>query len=294
MTFVATASGAVAARCDDPVRRRRPGHRPDRPGRRRRARRRPHPRGRRRRLRRPPVRLRRAAGVRRPGGRAHAGRRRALRRRLATAAGRWATSPTSPRSRSSRRRTSRPAEGGAVSAKDPALVQRAREFHNIGLVRDPDRLRGPRPGRLAPGGARVRPELPAHRPRVRPGPEPARAGCRRSPRRRAEIKARYDDALAGVDGVRTPSATARRRPGLAPVPGADPGRPATRGVRADAGVRHRGAGQLPPGVLASRSTRTSATAAACARTPRRSTSRSCRCRCSRPSPTTRSTSSSTP
>lgn len=31
-------------------------------------------------------------------------------------------------------------EGGAILAKNPSLAQRAREFHNIGLVRDPERF----------------------------------------------------------------------------------------------------------------------------------------------------------
>ncbi len=104
------------------------------------------------------------------------------------------------------------AEGGAVSAKDPALVQRAREFHNIGLVRDPDRLR------VRDQGAWHQ-EVHAFGLNYRLTDLGCALGLsqlRRLPafaRRRTEIKARYDDALAGVDGVRTPP----QRPGADPV-----------------------------------------------------------------------------
>ena len=104
------------------------------------------------------------------------------------------------------------AEGGAVSAKDPALVQRAREFHNIGLVRDPDRLR------VRDQGAWHQ-EVHAFGLNYRLTDVGCALGLsqlRRLPafaRRRAEIKARYDDALAAVDGVRTPP----QRPGADPV-----------------------------------------------------------------------------
>ena len=104
------------------------------------------------------------------------------------------------------------AEGGAVSAKDPALVQRAREFHNIGLVRDPDRLR------VRDQGAWHQ-EVHAFGLNYRLTDLGCALGLsqlRRLPafaRRRTEIKARYDDALAAVDGVRTPP----QRPGADPV-----------------------------------------------------------------------------
>jgi dTDP-4-amino-4,6-dideoxygalactose transaminase len=95
------------------------------------------------------------------------------------------------------------AEGGAVVAKDPALALRAREFHNIGLVRDPSRFhltdQGPWHQEVHAFGLNYR---------------LTDVGCalgisqlRRLPefaRRRAEIKARYDVALAAVDGLRTP------------------------------------------------------------------------------------------
>ena len=104
------------------------------------------------------------------------------------------------------------AEGGAVSAKDPALVQRAREFHNIGLVRDPDRLRVRDQGawhqEVHAFGLNYRlTDLGCALGLSQLGRLPAFA------RRRTEIKARYDDALAGVDGVRTPP----QRPGTDPV-----------------------------------------------------------------------------
>ena len=121
-----------------------------------------------RRLRRPPGGLRRAPRGRRPGRRARPRRRRALGRR--------------------RRYTGRPVgsladvttfsffptknlttgEGGAVATRDPGSADRAHEFHFIGLVRDRDRLRYPDEGALAPGGPRVRPQLPAARRALRP------------------------------------------------------------------------------------------------------------------------------
>jgi dTDP-4-amino-4,6-dideoxygalactose transaminase len=104
------------------------------------------------------------------------------------------------------------AEGGAVTAKDPAVVQRAREFHNIGLVRDPSRFRIPDPGpwhqevhafglnyRLTDVGCAL-----------------GLSQLRRLPefsRRRAEIKERYDAALAEVAGL----ATLPQQPGATPV-----------------------------------------------------------------------------
>lgn len=95
------------------------------------------------------------------------------------------------------------AEGGAVTAKDPAVVRRAREFHNIGLVRDPDRFQlrdqGPWHQEVHAFGLNYR---------------LADVGCalglsqlRRLAefaRRRAEIKARYDAAFAGVTGLGAP------------------------------------------------------------------------------------------
>ena len=110
------------------------------------------------------------------------------------------------------------AEGGAVSAKDPALVQRAREFHNIGLVRDPDRLR------VRDQGAWHQ-EVHAFGLNYRLTDLGCALGLsqlRRLPafaRRRTEIKARYDDALAGVDGVRPPPQRPGTDPGWHQFPG---------------------------------------------------------------------------
>jgi UDP-4-amino-4,6-dideoxy-N-acetyl-beta-L-altrosamine transaminase len=104
------------------------------------------------------------------------------------------------------------AEGGAVTAKDPALVQRGREFHNIGLVRDPSRFQ------LHDQGAWHQ-EVHAFGLNYRLTDVGCALGLsqlRRLPefaRRRAEIKARYDDALAGVAGLRTPP----QAPGAVPV-----------------------------------------------------------------------------
>lgn len=104
------------------------------------------------------------------------------------------------------------AEGGAVVAKDDAIAQRAHEFHVIGMVRDPDRFASPGEGawwyevhelglnyRLtdvacALGLSQLR-RLDAFK------------------RRRGEIVARYNAALADVDGVRLPV----QRDGVDPV-----------------------------------------------------------------------------
>ena len=141
-------------------------------------------------------------------------------------------------------------EGGAVVAKDPAIGQRAQEFHNIGLMRDPDRFEitdeGPWHQEVHEFGA----ELPAHRRR------PARSGCRQLKRlagfkkRRAEITARYNEALRGRRRGAHPVAARRRRPGLAPVPGADPRRPPPGDLRGHARGRHRRPGELHAGLLA--------------------------------------------
>lgn len=104
------------------------------------------------------------------------------------------------------------AEGGAVVAKDDAIAQQAHEFHVIGMVRDPDRFASPGEGawwyevhelglnyRLtdvacALGLSQLR-RLDAFK------------------RRRGEIVARYNAALADVDGVRLPV----QRDGVDPV-----------------------------------------------------------------------------
>lgn len=96
------------------------------------------------------------------------------------------------------------AEGGAVAVRDPGRLERARRFRSHGLVRDPDALRHPDEGgwhqevhelglnyRLpdvlcALGLSQLR-----------------RLGAFKE--RRARLVARYDKALAGVPGLRTPA-----------------------------------------------------------------------------------------
>lgn len=104
------------------------------------------------------------------------------------------------------------AEGGAVTAKDPALAMRAREFHNIGLVRDPSRFhlrdQGPWHQEVHAFGLNYR--------LTDVGCALGLSQLRRLPafsRRRGEIKARYDAALGDVAGVRTPP----QRPAAAPA-----------------------------------------------------------------------------
>lgn len=97
-------------------------------------------------------------------------------------------------------------EGGALVAKDPAIAQRAHEFHFIGLVRDPDRFRiegeGPWHQEVHEFGVNYRlTDLACAL---------GLAQLRRLSefkQRRASITAFYNDALSGVDGVRTPTQT---------------------------------------------------------------------------------------
>jgi dTDP-4-amino-4,6-dideoxygalactose transaminase len=96
------------------------------------------------------------------------------------------------------------AEGGAVVARDDAIAQRAHEFHFIGLVRDPDRFRitgeGPWHQEVHEFGLNYRLTDVACALGL--------AQLRRLEsfkRRRAEITARYNVALAGVDGLRIPA-----------------------------------------------------------------------------------------
>ncbi|MGK5739514.1 DegT/DnrJ/EryC1/StrS family aminotransferase [Micromonospora sp. URMC 103] len=94
-------------------------------------------------------------------------------------------------------------EGGAVAAPDPHLLGRARRFRNIGLVRDRDEQRWPDEGgwhqEVHEFGLNYR--LPDVLCAL------GRAQLRRLDAflaRRAELVARYDEALADLDGVRTP------------------------------------------------------------------------------------------
>jgi len=94
-------------------------------------------------------------------------------------------------------------EGGAVVCKDPSVGQRAHEFHFIGLVRDPDRFEltdeGPWHQEVHEYGVNYRlTDL---------GAALGLSQLSRLAhfkRRRAEITARYNEALHGVDGLRTP------------------------------------------------------------------------------------------
>ncbi|MEV1328643.1 aminotransferase class I/II-fold pyridoxal phosphate-dependent enzyme [Micromonospora costi] len=94
-------------------------------------------------------------------------------------------------------------EGGAVAAPDPGLLERARRFRNIGLVRDRAEQRWPDEGgwhqEVHEFGLNYR--LPDVLCAL------GRAQLRRLDAflaRRAELVARYDEALAGLDGVLTP------------------------------------------------------------------------------------------
>lgn len=94
-------------------------------------------------------------------------------------------------------------EGGALVAKDPQMAQRAYEFHNIGLVRDAARFQ-------VPGEGAWHQEVHEFGVNYRLTDIACALGLSQLSRldafkrRRAEITRRYDDALADVDGVRTP------------------------------------------------------------------------------------------
>ncbi|MER7246083.1 UDP-4-amino-4,6-dideoxy-N-acetyl-beta-L-altrosamine transaminase [Kribbella sp. NPDC000426] len=94
-------------------------------------------------------------------------------------------------------------EGGAVVSKDPAIAQRAHEFHFIGLVRDPARFEltdeGPWHQEVHEYGVNYRlTDLGAALGLSQ------LARLAEFKRRRTEITARYNEAFAGVDGLRTP------------------------------------------------------------------------------------------
>lgn len=95
-------------------------------------------------------------------------------------------------------------EGGAVVAVDETVARRAREFHNIGLVRDTRRLRnrdeGPWHQEVHQFGVNYRlPDV-----LCALGVSQLRR-LAQFKARRAEITSRYNAALAHVEGVRTPS-----------------------------------------------------------------------------------------
>jgi dTDP-4-amino-4,6-dideoxygalactose transaminase len=104
------------------------------------------------------------------------------------------------------------AEGGAVAAADPALLERARRFRTIGLVRERGELRYPGEGgwhqEVHEFGLNYR--LPDVLCAL------GRSQLRRLATfkaRRAALVARYDDLLAGVPGLRLPA----RRSWVAPA-----------------------------------------------------------------------------
>ncbi|WP_353950862.1 aminotransferase class V-fold PLP-dependent enzyme [Knoellia sp. S7-12] len=96
------------------------------------------------------------------------------------------------------------AEGGAVATLDPDLGLRAHEFHNIGLVRDPERMRYPDEGPWHQ-------EVHAWGLNYRLPDVLCALGLSQLRRldafktRRAEIFARYQEGLEGLDGVRLPT-----------------------------------------------------------------------------------------
>ncbi|WP_432886187.1 UDP-4-amino-4,6-dideoxy-N-acetyl-beta-L-altrosamine transaminase [Kribbella sp. CA-245084] len=94
-------------------------------------------------------------------------------------------------------------EGGAVVCKDPAVAQRAHEFHFIGLVRDPARFEltdeGPWHQEVHEYGVNYRlTDLGAALGLSQ------LARLAEFKRRRTEITARYNKAFADVEGLRTP------------------------------------------------------------------------------------------
>lgn len=95
------------------------------------------------------------------------------------------------------------AEGGAAVFKDDALAQRAHEFHFIGLVRDPDRFamtdEGPWHQEVHEFGLNYRLTDVACAMGIS---QLKRLDAFK--RRRTEITARYNEAFATVDGLRTP------------------------------------------------------------------------------------------
>lgn len=103
------------------------------------------------------------------------------------------------------------AEGGGVAVRDAELGQRAHEFHNIGLVRDADRMRHPDEGPWHQ-------EVHSYGLNYRLPDVLCALGLSQLTKleqfkqRRQEIFDRYTAALADVEGVRTPSVRADVEP----------------------------------------------------------------------------------
>ena len=95
-------------------------------------------------------------------------------------------------------------EGGAVIAKDPAIAQRAHDFHMIGVVRDPDRWQGTDEGpwyyEVHEYGVNYRLTDIA----CALGLSQLRR-LQEFKKRRTEITARYNEALRDVPGLRIPT-----------------------------------------------------------------------------------------
>ena len=103
-------------------------------------------------------------------------------------------------------------EGGAVASPDPTLLQRARTFRTVGLVRDKDRLRYPEEGAWHQ-------EVPEFGLNYRLPDVLCALGSSQLRRlsafkaRRTALSARYDELLAGVPGLRLPA----QRAGIDPM-----------------------------------------------------------------------------
>ena len=129
-------------------------------------------------------------------------------------------------------------------ALDPEVVQRAATFKNIGMVKDPARMRAQDEGawfyEVPAFGLNYR--LPDVLAALGSNQLPARGvqgPPRRDPRPLQRRPRRHRRARAAGD-------PARRRPHLAPLRPADPRRPPPRALRPPPGQRHRRPGQLHP------------------------------------------------
>src|SRR5690606_17732027 len=134
-------------------------------------------------------------------------------------------------------------DGGRRARRTGAVLQEPRPRAR------PRRPALPRRGPVAPGGARVRPQLPAARRARRGGHEPARASrrVRRAPRRgQGRLRRGVPRARRG----RAPRPARGRRARVAPVPAARARRPPPGHLRVAPRPGRRRPGELHPGVLA--------------------------------------------